>query len=162
MAIKQEIRRNPGQRTGVAPKIRILKDKFPEMSEAKIAKRVGCSPSNVHRVLSTYLSDLSEDELRNYQENKGDTFDSVVARSILSITPEKLANSSAVQLATVAGIAFDKSQLAHGLATGINVTVLMDVVEAIRERRVVEQQALQASILNRVQSGDSEGKIKVV
>jgi hypothetical protein len=35
----------------------------------------------------------------------------------------------------VAGIAFDKSQLVHGQATQINVSVLLDLVQAARDMR---------------------------
>jgi hypothetical protein len=151
-----ESKRKPGARTGVAPKIRILKDKYPEMSEVKIAKRVGCSPSNVHVVLSKYLGDNCDDDLREYQANKGDVFDSLAMRSVLSITDDKLVKSSAAQLSIIAATAFDKSQLARGQATGINVTVLMDVVEALRSRGPVQQSASVAK------PADSTDKSKVV
>ena len=47
--------------------IRKTKLRYPELSEAEIAKRVGCSPSNVHQVLTTFLANRSEAELRNFQ-----------------------------------------------------------------------------------------------
>ena len=37
--------------------IRKTKLRYPELSEAEIAKRVGCSPSNVHQVLNYVLSE---------------------------------------------------------------------------------------------------------
>ena len=54
---------------------------------------------------------------------------------ILSIDDAKLETATAVQLATVAGIAFDKSQLTRGLATQVNVSVLLDLRDAIRDMR---------------------------
>lgn len=124
-----------GRRKGTAPAIRRLKEKYPEMSERAIALRVGCSPSNVHTVLSAYLGDTSVEDLRGYQENRADIFDAIGSRALASITPEKLAKASPAELTTVMGILYDKSRLERGQATGINVSVLMDVAQAIRERR---------------------------
>jgi len=124
----------PGRKTGKAPAIRRLKTKFPEMSELAIARRVGCSPGNVHTVLSAYLGTATEDDLRAFQINRADVFDAITMRSLLSVTQDKLEKSPALALATIAGIAHDKSQVLRGQATGINVTVLMDAVEAIRAR----------------------------
>ena len=36
--------------------IRRTKMKYPEMSESQIARYVGCSPSNVHQVLKSFLA----------------------------------------------------------------------------------------------------------
>ena len=36
--------------------IRRAKLKYPEMSESQIARYVGCSPSNVHQVLQSFLA----------------------------------------------------------------------------------------------------------
>ena len=36
--------------------IRRAKLKYPEMSESRIARYVGCSPSNVHQVLKSFLA----------------------------------------------------------------------------------------------------------
>ena len=36
--------------------IRRVKMKYPEMSESQIARYVGCSPSNVHQVLKSFLA----------------------------------------------------------------------------------------------------------
>jgi len=36
--------------------IRRLKLEYPEMSESQIARYVGCSPSNVHQVLKSFLA----------------------------------------------------------------------------------------------------------
>jgi len=80
------------------------------------------------------LGKNNEADLRQFQDNQADAFDAVAMRSLLSITPKKLATASAVQLMTAAAIATDKARLVRGQATGINVNVLMDVVEAIRLR----------------------------
>jgi hypothetical protein len=36
--------------------IRRVKIKYPELSESQIARYVGCSPSNVHQVLKSFLA----------------------------------------------------------------------------------------------------------
>jgi hypothetical protein len=43
----------PGER---AMLIRRAKMKYPELSESQIARYVGCSPSNVHQVLKSFLA----------------------------------------------------------------------------------------------------------
>lgn len=129
------IERVNGRKTGAAPRIRKLREKFPEMSELAIARRVGCNPSNVHRVLKTYLNDSTVVDLREYQENQADVFDSLAMRLLSSITPEKIAKSKIMEATTGAAILIDKARLVRGQATGINVSVLMDVAQAIRERR---------------------------
>jgi hypothetical protein len=119
---------------GCAPKIRRIALKHPEMTQSQIARKVGCLPANVASVLKTFLGKNSPEQLAQFQEHRADCFDAIGMRALLSITPKKLAKASAVQAATVFGIAFDKGQLARGQATGINVNILMDVVEAIKLR----------------------------
>jgi hypothetical protein len=121
---------------GVAPAIRKAKLQYPELTNSQIAKRVGCDPSNVHRVLKRFLGDNNTtQDLQDYKEHKGDVWDSLAMRAVMSIDDAKLSKSSASQLMIVAGIAFDKSQLVHGQATQINVSVLLDLVQAARDMR---------------------------
>jgi IS30 family transposase len=119
--------------TGAGDRAIALKLKYPDLSAGQIAKAVGCNPSNVHRVLERFKTRL--DDLQDYKEYKGDIWDSVAMRAVKSIDDAKLQTATAVQLATVAGIAFDKSQLVHGLATQVNVSVLLDLVQAARDMR---------------------------
>jgi hypothetical protein len=119
----------------VAPAIRALKDKYPAMPVSVIAAKVGCTPQNVRGVLSSYLAGTSEEALREYQDNRGDILDAVQHRALLSITQAKLDKSSPAELMTVFGISYDKARLERGQATGINVSVLLDVAEAIREKQ---------------------------
>lgn len=123
----------PGKR-GLAPKIRQIHVKYPELSHAQIAKRVGCRPSNVTGVLRTFLGKHSETTLRNYQENQADVFDSVAMRLIMSVSQKKIDKTPAVQAITGAAILIDKARLVRGQATGINAVVLMDVVDALRAK----------------------------
>lgn len=130
----QATARRPSGPRGVAPTIRKLKTRYPEMTQPEIAKRVGCSVDNVQKVLRRYNRAASVEELRGFQENKADIVDHLAHRVVMSITDAKLKKMSASQAFIALGIAIDKSQLLHGLPTGINVSVLMDVVEAIRLR----------------------------
>jgi hypothetical protein len=122
--------------TGVAPAIRKAKLQYPELTNSQIAKRVGCDPANVTRVLARFLgNNNTTQDLQDYKEKKGDIWDALAMKAVMSINDGKLKKSSASQLIMVAGIAFDKSQLVHGQATQINVSVLVDLVAAAREMR---------------------------
>jgi hypothetical protein len=139
----QIVRARPtsGESVSVPPKgaraalIRRTKLRYPELSESQIARHVGCSPSNVHQVLKSFLVDRSEAELRNFQANKADIYDAVQLRALGSVTNVKLRKASATSLITAAAILQDKASLLRGQATGINVVALLDVVEAINSRR---------------------------
>jgi len=121
-------------RTGAAPRIRKLKLRHPELSHAEIAKRVGCAPSNVTSVLKTFMGKSNEDELRGFQEAKADIYDALQHRLLASLTQAKITKAKPMEIITGAAILEDKARLVRGQATGINVSVLMDVVEAIKAR----------------------------
>ena len=123
-----------GAKTGVAPRIRKLKLKHPELNDSEIARSVGCTPNNVTVVLRKFLGDQSEGQLRNYQENQADVFDSVAYRLLSSVTQEKIDKTKPMEAITGAAILIDKARLVRGQATGINVSVLLDVVDALRSR----------------------------
>lgn len=125
----------PGRKRGLAPLIRATKVRYPELSEAQIAKRVGCSPSNVHQVLTTFLANRTESELRDFQANKADIYDAVQLRALASVTQDKLRKSSAGSLVTVAAILEDKARLYRGQATSIHISALVDLVGLLRQRR---------------------------
>ena len=118
---------------GTAPTIRKLKMRYPEMSHAQIAKRVGCRPNNVSAVLRKFLGKRTVEDLRDFQSNQADILDTLKANLLESITPSKIAKASALQIATAYGIMYDKAALLRGQATGINVVALLDVVKAIKE-----------------------------
>lgn len=126
---------NKSSHRGAAAKIRKLKLKYPELSNAEIGRTVGCTEGNVRSVLRQFLRDATESDLRDYQANKADVFDALGLQLLQSLTPSKLEKASALQAVTAAAILQDKTQVLRGQATSINVTVLMDVVEAIRARR---------------------------
>ena len=124
----------PGRKRGLAPLIRSTKLRYPELSEAEIAKRVGCSPSNVHQVLTVFLHGHSEPDLRDFQANKADIYDAVQMRALESVTQEKLRKSSAGSLVTIAAILEDKARLIRGQASSINITALVDVLDLVRSQ----------------------------
>lgn len=127
--------RQSSARKGLAPKIRKLKLKHPELTDSDIARTVGCRPSNVSYVLKKFLGNNSEEDLRQYQENQADIFESVAHRLLTSVTQDKIDKTKPMEAITGAAILIDKARLVRGQATGINVSVLIDVAEAIRMRR---------------------------
>ena len=120
-----------GERAALIRKIAM---RYPELSTGDIAKRVGCTPQNVGQVLSSFLSTRAYSDLKEYQSNKADIYDAVQFRALASITEDKLQNSSAMQLVTVAAILEDKSRLVRGQPTSIHVHALVDVLDALRMR----------------------------
>jgi len=124
------------RKTGKAPAIRRMKMRYPEMSEAQIAKRVQCSPANVHYVLKRFLGeDNTEQDLRDYQESKAEIYDAMQMRIHRSITNEDIAKAPLVARVTSAAILEDKARVIRGQATQINVSVLLDAVQALRDMR---------------------------
>lgn len=120
---------------GLAPTIRKLKVKYPELTDSEIARRVGCRPSNVTGVLKVFLGKHSEEELQQFQETKADNYDALQYRLLSSLSEAKIRKAKPMEIITGAAILEDKARLVRGQATGINVSVLMDVAEAIRMRR---------------------------
>ena len=121
-------------RTGVAPQIRALAERYPEMSKAAIARKVGCHVSNVKQVLARYLSRTSIEELRDFQETKPDCVDAVAHRILSSVSDRKITKMSAQSAVTAFAILTDKAQLLRGQPTNINAMLLVDAVEALKLR----------------------------
>lgn len=132
---------------GLAPAIRSLALKYPEMSKADIAKRVGCHVSNVKCILSRFLSDHSEEDLRQFQESKADIYDALALRTIGSITDAKLEKMPARDAFVSIGILHDKSALLRGQPTSINFDVMADLAEAIRAGRELPASAVAPSVV---------------
>lgn len=122
--------------TGAAVKIRKLKMRYPEMSEGMIAKRVGCDPANVHRVLKRFLGTGEDDTLlTDYQQSKADIYDAIQFRTLASITDADIVKAPLMARVTSAAILEDKARTIRGQATQINVNVLLDAVQAIKAMR---------------------------
>ncbi len=147
-----------GRHTGKAPAIRRMKLRYPELSEAQIAKRVGCDPANVHRVLKRFLGDdISQDDHQVFQDRKAEIYDRIQHRMLGSITDDDIAKAPLLPRVTAAAILEDKARVIRGQATQINVTHLLDAVamakeiqaqraaeamEAVRRRMALERQAV--------------------
>jgi len=119
---------------GLAPAIRKLSLDYPEMTPSDIARTVGCTRQNVSCVLDTFLAGTSPETLRDFQDNKADVYDALQHRLLSSLTQEKIDKSKPMEIITGAAILEDKARLVRGQATGINVSVLLDVVEALKNR----------------------------
>ena len=133
----------------LAPEIRRLSLRYPEMSQSDIAKTVGCTRSNVSQVLATFLDGRSPERLQDFQQNKAELYDALQFRLLESLTPEKIEKAKVMELITGAAILEDKARLVRGQATGINVVALLDVVEAIKQRnlRTISVQSVEDSLL---------------
>lgn len=136
----------PAGKRGLAPKIRKLKTRYPELGNTAIARQVGCSINNVDQVLRRFLGKTSVDDLRNFQEAKADVYDALQLRALGSITQAKLSKAPVVALVTSAAILEDKARLVRGQATGINVNVLMDLAEVLRSRPATNPRAISDAI----------------
>ena len=125
-----------GRHTGAAKIVRKLKIKHPEMSEVDISKVAGCAPSNVHRVLTSFLGNrYTEESLRGFQERKADIYDALQHRMLGSITDDVIDKAQLLPRVTSAAILEDKARLIRGQATSVNVVVLLDAVESIKQMR---------------------------
>ena len=122
----------PGRKRGLAPEIRKTALRYPELSKAEIARKVGCTRGNVSIVLDTFLDTKSPEQLRDYQENQADIFDSLAYRLLESVTQDKLDKTKPMEAITGAAILIDKARLVRGQATSINANVLIDLVRAVR------------------------------
>lgn len=130
----------PGER---AAQIRVLRDKYPELSQAAIARRVGCSEPNVTQVLKNYLKDMPVEELAEFQADESRILDALRHRTLSSITEADFEKASLLQKVTASAILMDKSRLLQGQPTSIHVHALMDVASMIREKRDAGQLARQ-------------------
>jgi hypothetical protein len=124
-----------GQHTGAGDRAIALKLEHPELSDSKIAARVGCHPSLVSRVLAKFLGDHTQEELKDFQDNKANLFDALQLRTLMSITDEDIAKAPLLPRITGAAILEDKGRTIRGLATQVNVSVLLDLRDAIRDMR---------------------------
>ena len=120
---------------GCAPTIRKLKLKYPELGNTEIANKVGCDESNVRRVLRAFLGDNTDADLREFQESKAEIYDALQHRLLQSITDVDIGKAQLYPRVVSASILEDKARVIRGQATQINVSVLVDLVEAIKSKR---------------------------
>ena len=112
--------------------IRKLNLRYPELSDSELARRAGCSPSNVSQVLKSFLGNHTEEKLRDFQSNTANVYDALKMRFLESVTQAKLAKCPPGTAIISAGILHDKAALLRGQATSMNVNVLLDVAALIR------------------------------
>ena len=109
------------------------------LSQNKIAQTVGRSRHMVKNV-------LAEPEIQRAVKDEKAELAAIYrekARTIVeSISSADIDNASLQQKAVSTGILLDKSLLLSGDATSINVSVLMDVADAIRARHDAESKRL--------------------
>lgn len=115
-------------------RIRKMHLRYPELSRAEIARKVGCDPARVTQVLNRFLNDNGEEDLRGFQSNQADIYDAIRLRALSSLTDDKMAKSSASQLAILIGIMHDKAALCRGQATSHVAVVLLDVAAMMRRQ----------------------------
>lgn len=125
----------------LAPAIRKMAIANPELTRPEIARALNCSSQNVHCVLDKFLETKSRAELEDFQSNKADVYDALQFRLLSALTPDKIAKSRTQELVTAAAILEDKARLERGQPTTINLSVMVDAVEAMRT--VSERQSLQ-------------------
>src|SRR5271157_985193 len=106
-------------------------------SQERIAKATGRSRNAVKHYLDkpeaiAIVRDERQELVEIYREKARDC--------VVAIDDEKIAKSSALQLATASGICLDKSLLLSGQPTSINVVVLMELLDLIQQRRDEESE----------------------
>jgi len=134
MATAAQILETSSVKRDLAPTIRKMAMQYPELSNSEIARTVGCSHQNVSEVLANFLAGTSPEALREFQESKADIYDAIQHRLLLSVTQEKIDKTKTMEAVTAAAILEDKARLVRGQATGINVNILLDVVDAMRQK----------------------------
>ena len=72
-------------------------------------------------------------DLRDYQNAKADIFDALQMRALGSITDDDIAKAPLLPRVTAAAILEDKARAIRGRASQIDVSVLLDAVQAARE-----------------------------
>src|SRR5271157_2474572 len=108
-------------------------------SQNKIAKTIGRSRNAVKHYLDkpeaiAAIVDERQELVEIYREKARDC--------VVAIDDEKIAKSSALQLATASGICLDKSLLLDGKPT-VNVAVLVEVCDLIRKQDDAESEQRQ-------------------
>eukprot|EP00697_Spironema_sp_BW2_P006527 gnl/Spiro4/1982_TR945_c0_g1_i1.p6 gnl/Spiro4/1982_TR945_c0_g1~~gnl/Spiro4/1982_TR945_c0_g1_i1.p6 ORF type:complete len:140 (-),score=13.54 gnl/Spiro4/1982_TR945_c0_g1_i1:182-601(-) len=126
------VNRPTGEKTAM---IRAEKRKRPYLKNSEIARKVGCDPALVHRVLKDFLGPSSVEDLKEFQTNKADIFDAMQLRIHKSINDADIAKAPLLARVTAGAILEDKARTIRGQATQVNVTLLLDAVSAIREMR---------------------------
>jgi|ERR1035437_725018 hypothetical protein len=104
-----------------------------------IAKGMGRSPHTLRKFLD---KPEVQKQVSIQREELASMFDHVAHRVVSSVTPEDVTKATLQQKMVSAGIAVDKAAALRGeIPVTVNVTVLLDAVQAIREMRQREDDA---------------------
>jgi hypothetical protein len=116
------------------------------VSQWRIAKAVGRSRNMVKNVLAEPETQLA---VTDEKAELSELYRTKAHDCVVGITDEKIAKSSALQLATASAICLDKSLLLRGQPTSIHVTALVSVLDSLRMRddEEIERQHQQAKAL---------------
>ena len=126
-----------GRKSGATALVRKLKIKHPERSEVDLATFVGCDVALAHQAIKS-LDDIREQsrkDLERYQAGKADRFDAMQLRIYESITDNVIEKAQLLPRITSLAILEDKARVIRGQATSVNVTVLLDAVQTIKQMR---------------------------
>lgn len=106
-------------------------------SQTKIAKTIGRSRNAVKHYLEKPEAIA---EVRDERQELVEIYRDKARACAVAITDEKIRASSALQLATSSGILLDKSLLLSGQPTRIDVVVLLEVCELLRQQHDAESE----------------------
>jgi hypothetical protein len=119
---------------GVPQKVNVqkaLKAKLSGQTYQQIATSQGVAPQTVFDRISPILKALpNAEELATIQKTTADHFAVTAYRSLAAITDEKLGNSSARDLAIIAGVTIDKHRLISGQSTSNQAILLQAIFDA--------------------------------
>ena len=129
---------NPHGSTGPKgiPIERILAYKAKNLSQADIAKLLGCT----QQAVAKRMNDLSLDTLADFNEHKASVYDIVERKHLNKLLDDQ--SKRPMEDMTVAAIAGDKGRVIRGLATEVvdHRVLQIDALAAVKElRRQVEE-----------------------
>ena len=114
--------------------IRKMATRYPELSQAAIARRVGCTEGNVSQVLKSYLKDTDLATIEDFRSDKSLILESFQHRTLSSITDADISKTPFIQRITAFAIMEDKIRLMRGQATSIQAHMIIDVLDALRSK----------------------------
>ena len=107
-----------GKHLGIPTRIAIMAMKDSGMTATEVAKKTKCHKSTIVRAWhNPELNELSPQIVQRVKDGLSGLFYKRALGATLAITEEKLSQSSALQLATVAGIMTEKGRLMSGEST---------------------------------------------
>jgi hypothetical protein len=121
-----------------------------ERERAKVLRASGKTPSAIakgmgrsHHTLQKFLDKPEvQKQVSIQREELASMFDHVAHRVVSSVTPEDVTKATLQQKMVSAGIAVDKAALLRGeIPVTVNVSVLLDLRDAIRDMRRAEESA---------------------